>query len=457
MILYFEYGTPATGLSLNLVNSEISTEEIQPGAFATPAQELTQTTISVSIEGRPNIYTTTETIGAIINQAQVTNGRAIGPRVYLYYQPANQSTIYRARVRAITFAPDASAGQYWKVQRHVKGTFDVIHEIWEGELTQIPLTNTYATSDTAGIRVDNNYDATHDNTVAIDSLDVTGDAPTPAKIELTNTLNVAAYVNQVFIGQNVYSVPASFTQVFEFENASGIGAGTVVDADYSNGNYVRLSPPGGAVASTIYWSLTDAQVRYMAGNQFHVLLRVKDGAAGLDAFYCYYYVYLANNGSALPIWLSEPMYINIAAGESLINDLGVIRLPPWRVDDAGLTQAMRLYMLIYSQDGVAKDADLDCIHLFPVDGYRDIKLYAGLTVANTQRLIDDEIEEELYKDTGAGTGRSYTATALGTKIMLQPGKDQKLYFVALDDTALSAKITRTWSLKIWYRPRRLAL
>lgn len=455
MILYFEYGTPATGMNLNLAGSEVNTEEIQPGAFASPSQELTQTTINVTIQGRPNIYATTTTIGAIINQCQVTNGRAIGPRVYLYYQPANQETVYRARVRAIAFAPEGS-GAYWKIQRSVRGVFTVIHEIWEGELTQVPLTNTYATDDVAGIRVDNNYDATHDNTVTIDSLDVIGDAPAPAKIELTNTYNIATGVGSLFIGLNAYSTPATFQQVWEFENCAGPPP-TTVDALYSNGAYVRLTPPGGAVGTSVYWNLTANDVSYMGGNQFHVLLRMKDGAAGLDAFYCYYQVYLANGGSALPIWLSEPMYIDISGGEYLVSDLGVIRLPPWRVDDAGLTQAMRLYVTVYSIDGVAKDADLDCIHLYPVDGYRDIETFAGLSVGFGSRLIDDGIDDEIYQDTGAGTGRSNTLVGMGGEIMLQPGRDQKLYFVALNFGTPAATLARTWTLKVWYRPRRLAL
>lgn len=457
MILYLEYGPGAAGLHLDLVNSAISTETITPGAFATPSQELTQTAIQVSIRGYPNIYETTAAIGNMINQCQVTNGRGIGPRVYLYYQPADQSTTYRARVKAIAFTPSPEAGQYWKYQRVVKGEFTVIHEIWEGELTQIPLTNSYATDDIAGLQIDGTYDATHTNEASIDGLDVIGDAPTPAKIELLNNYASAAAVSRLFIGLNVYSYPATFQQVWEMENANGIGAGTVIDANYSNGNYVRLSPPGGGIGSLVYWNLTANDVRYMNGNQFHVLLRVKDGAAGLDAFYCYYHVYLANGGSALPIFFSEPMYINISGGEYMVNDLGVIRLPPWRVDDSGLTQAMRLYMLIYSVDAVAKDADIDCIHLFPVDGYRDIQCFGGLTIAQNSRLVDDMIDDEIYQDTGAATGRNNTLVGMGAEIMLQPGKDQKLMFVTLDNSTPASKIGRTWAAKVWYRPRRLAI
>jgi hypothetical protein len=141
-----------------------------------------------------------------------------------------------------------------------------------------------------------------------------------------------------------------------------------------------------------------------------------------------------------------------------MEDLGVIRLPPWRVDEAGLTQPMDFYMLIYSKDGAAKTVDMDALHLYPVDGYRDIRLFAGLYVGFTERLVDDMIEDELFADTGAGTGRSYTAVALGNKIMLQPGKDQRLYFVATDDSiSIPADVARTWTVKAYYRPRRLAL
>ena len=68
------------------------------------------------------------------------------------------------------------------------------------------------------------------------------------------------------------------------------------------------------------------------------------------------------------------------------------------------------------------------------------------------------IEDELYSDSGVGTGRTYTAVALGNKILLQPGKDQRLYFVATDDSiAIPGDVARTWTVKAYYRPRRLAL
>jgi len=118
---------------------------------------------------------------------------------------------------------------------------------------------------------------------------------------------------------------------------------------------------------------------------------------------------------------------------------------------------MDFYMLAYSKTNVAKNVDFDALHLYPVDGYRDIRLFAGLYVGFNERLVDDMIEDELYQDTGAGTGRGYTAVALGNTILLQPGKDQRLYFVALDDGALPGDVNRTLTVKAYYRPRRLAL
>jgi len=455
MICYFEYGTGTAQVHLDLTNTEISLEEINPGAFATPSQELTQTAIRVTVSGKPNIYDTTQTIGDIINQCQVVNGRQISYRVYLYYQPAGQDTVYRARCRAIGFIPDPASGQYWKIQRFVKGEFQVIHEIWEGALTQIPLTNPYATNDTTGLRVDNTTDATpRYNYVAIDSLDVDGDAPAPVKIELTNSYNDANNVDRIFIGLNVWSTPGSFVQVLEAEDATGTG-GDVVNAGYSNGKYTRITPPGGAIAATVFWNLSADDIKYMGGNQFHILMRLGP-TLGADAYDCYYYLYLANDGRLEPVWLSDPLYLPASASYAM-EDLGVIRMPPWRVDEAGLTQPMDFYMLAYSKDATAQNVDFDALHLYPVDGYRDIRPFAALYIGFTERLVDDMIEDELYQDTGAGTGRCNTIAALGNKIMLQPGKDQRLYFVALDDGALPGDVNRTWTVKAYYRPRRLAL
>jgi hypothetical protein len=414
---------------------------------------LTQTIVRLAIQGRPNIYHATTILGDVMNQVQVYEGRMISNEVFFYYQPANQDMVYRARVRGLAFTPAPGSGEYWKNQRFIRGELNVIHTIWEGELTTLPLTNGNGTDVTTGLEIDNTDDATHDNWVTINDEDITGDAPTPAMIEITNTY-VGAVMERVFIGHNVYSFPLTYTQILEGENA--VGAAVTVNAAYSDGEYGGFTAPGGNIAVSLQWDLTANEVRYFSGNQFHVLLRLGPSSGG-DAYLCYYYVYLANAGSALPIWLSEPLYLPSATAYHM-EDLGVIRIPPWRVDEAGLTAAMRFFILIYSKDANPQDVTIDAVHLWAVDGYRDIRMFGGLTVAQNARLVDDMIEDEIYRDTGAATARSNTLVALGNTIMLQPGKDQRLYFVMSGQTGTAPlNVARTANVIVKYRPRRLAL
>ena len=255
----------------------------------------------------------------------------------------------------------------------------------------------------------------------------------------------------MLVGQNVNCSPANWQQVWEAEDASNTPA-DVVDVTCSAGKYTRMN----TAASFIYWSLTANDLAYALGNQFHAILRAGPDTVGSATQDFYFYLYLALTGSSLPIWQSDPIY----PGSSYFNyeNMGVVRIPPWRVNEGLYTTTLDLYMLLYTQDGTVKNADLDALYLWPVDGYRDIQLFAGLICDNKERIVDDMIEDELYHDTGVGTGRTHTIVALGSRIMLRPYKDQKLYFLQEQSGFTSVSgIIRTMNISVYYRPRRLAL
>jgi hypothetical protein len=75
-----------------------------------------------------------------------------------------------------------------------------------------------------------------------------------------------------------------------------------------------------------------------------------------------------------------------------------------------------------------------------------------LEIATGERCVDDMIDDRLYADSGAGTGQSKMLVALGSTINLQPGKDQKLYFITKPYL-----LTYTMDVIVKYRPRRLTL
>lgn len=450
MILYLEYGTLASGLNLNLVNSEFSCAEFDPGLFNDPLSMVAEATAKINIHGRPALVAATATIGKLQTQVATSIGRDIQPFVFLWYSPDNDQNLYRARVYSITFSPEGSASFFMTGQRFMTAILGIAHGPWEGALTQIPLTNAHATDDLAGIQVDNADDATYDCTVTINPEDVEGDIPAPIRLEMELDYNVSSRKSQLFwISNNVNSSPANFPWVLEAESA--VGGTPAVVAGNSNGsrNVIAIDP---VEAVKLTWTMTAAQMAYAAGNLFHVLIRFSTD----DDTVSYYRLRIDDATATDTFWEGEQVKFSTQYA-TLIRDLGVIRLPPWRMAEGSNNDALTLALLAQSSDGTSFNVAVDCVYLMPVDSFRFINLIGA--VRYQHRMVDDEIEEDLFVDTVAAPGRprECSGVAIGTPILIHPGKTNKLYFQSHTATSNIAPIDMDHLVKIYYRPLRIAL
>ena len=139
------------------------------------------------------------------------------------------------------------------------------------------------------------------------------------------------------------------------------------------------------------------------------------------------------------------------AGAATFQSLDSVQLPPWIVEVNNIA-ALDLVIEGRRDDAGSTNFYLDFIQLLGLDGWRELRARAyGLQYNET--LVDDGIVERLYLLNGSNAYGLYVGTG---RLMLLPGRDQRLYFLH-GDWMNGGGIARTLSVKAWYRPRRLSI
>lgn len=456
MILYLEYGADSDvyetqKIHIDLVNSDISTVEFIPGIFPNPAQLIAQATAKVNIHGKPAFTHATMIIGRLQVQVQTNIGRNFGAQVYLWYSPTDDRQLYRARVYALDFQLANDSAYFLKPDRNLEAVITISHGVWQGTLTQLPLTNTHQTDYLNPLTIENSKDTLgRDNTITIKGEDVEGDVPAPVRLQIVNT-TAGVDVVQYWIGMNVNSTPLQFVHVLEGEAATPLN--NVVKADASNGAGNEITVTQWLTDQDVLtWSLDVVATTRAAGNQFHILIKTHYFEALSDKLYWRFTV-LDGSGTHT-LWKGEQVSFPYGGPNLSTGDYGVVRIPPWRVDRSLYTPAaIKLKMscqLITS--GVPVKQLIDAIYLFACDGFRNIKILD--TLDQNDYLVDDMIDQQALSFPGAG-GTYGSVACLGNPIMVHPGRNLKLYFLANHTGGDSAETTST--VQIWYRPQRLIL
>jgi len=197
----------------------------------------------------------------------------------------------------------------------------------------------------------------------------------------------------------------------------------------------------------ISWQLSTAFLTNAGGNNFRILARFAS-SPGTD-----YYVTVRVKGPS-GYWLSTlgegP---EVALGETIIQDLGAVRLPPWLIHETNLAP---VDLCIYGRRAGGGTLDLDFVQVTPLDGYRLLKPRGYYNTAYNTANVDDGISGTLWNEDAAGQNKSGQYIGVGQPIQLWPGRTQRLYFLVTNDGG-GAEILRTHSIRVWYRPRRLTL
>ena len=381
--------------------------------------------------------------------------RGNGIKVFLKYQPHNDSTLWRSEILEGRFelAEDAMTAF---VSGVVKATLIIKREYyWEGTRVQASLSNQHGSSG-SGVRVYGHDDAANDNWVLIGSSTITGSLPTPLEIHIKN--DMASDVNSAnwYIGNNSYDT--SLTLQLEGESVVTGGTQLPVVSDntlYSNGKYMSFT---GATAF-IGFDIPNTVLSAFGGRWAKIMLKANfpvSGGLGL----VYVRPVLQDYYGSVTIYSGNEVLLR--TDEDYIQDLGNIPLPPGRT--ATDWQGMRLQLQIRSTDGSSQTVGVDFIHLLPVDdrAYRHIE-QRGMVLLKLSEVVDDGIEDELYfyegLETAPGSGfyiykRHPILIGRGTPIYAMPGVAQKIHFL-FDGTG--STISWTYSITIFFRQRRLTI
>ena len=371
---------------------------------------------------------------------------------YVYFSVDETQSAWRARL----YDGVAALSRNW-IAYQQRGAVKLLvsferENAWEGPEAQLALTNTNGSNNTSGLKVYSCNDGSGSapnkriNWVSVSGEAVAGDLPGKTRLELTNLST--RETRQVWIGQS-WTNPTAITEVFEGE--AGTGGTTATDSTSSGGSYRTVTPVvNGSESYLVSWSLSAAQVSAWLGAWTRAIVRFSP--IGNSQYT------LQNTRFRLTLEygafkLADYGLVSHDTGFWYM-DMGGVRMPPWLAGQSGLAGVTaRLYVLpTLSNAPVA----VDYLALVPADGFQYLTT-SGWGVPQNNRIVIDGIEDRVYADAGDGTGKiGIIVSAGGDPLQLQPGRDQRLYFL-FNDSADLAEITESMSVKLFYRPRRLTL
>jgi hypothetical protein len=194
-------------------------------------------------------------------------------------------------------------------------------------------------------------------------------------------------------------------------------------------------------AIEFFWTLPAAMLAG-AGRWFRLVLRAGPGVLPSSGAYVRPEIWDVSGLQQLWEWSRQ-----LVNSTKEMWDLGSIPVPPGVWDTS--YGPVRLGLWIEAVAG-SPNFDVDYLAVLGMDGYRQI-VQVGMQVPDNDAIELDEIEGRCYLLSGS-TKYAYH-TLLGPGLQVFPGVVQQLRVAEMVTTG-SAAITRTMSVRAWYRPRR---
>ena len=286
--------------------------------------------------------------------------------------------------------------------------------------------------------------ANHENWVSIKAAGVTGDLPAPIKLQMYNSLDADA-ADEIFVFHNVYSTPASLDHFIEGEAATGVTVTATPDATSCADFYGALTYTATTETLVATWAISTTELSYMAGGRFAVLARW-----AADFPYTNMWLRLKLESSTAVLWTGN---LSLIPDTRQLHLLDTLRLPPYLAGQSALKGInMTLYAL--RAEAGAHTTKLDYLQLSPISGDGGWKRFLSVDngVAYQEYFTHDDTDNITYRtDTSAKIIAEFAD--YGGPIMLIPNAVQKLYMSSVDYNG-DAHTNQTWTVKLWYRPRR---
>lgn len=408
--------------------------------FPAPGDGLESVTESAEIIGAgtaAQIRAATANIEKLLDAARRRRKSGLGTRVFLEYKPVTGDDLYRSEIYGgrLVWSDDPGARQLRATSPVVR--FALVVERapwWEGPETELALSSQGYSAATGGRAFTN--DGVNN---WLQAATVAGTLPAPVKVEIVQSVAATVEWREFLMGMNTFGAPATFGHVLQAESQEA-GYGTdSASAQASGGNLNTV-----AVDTTGAWKcmwIVPTTMTAAGGRWFRLVLRV------FPAYQAKNMVIRAGIFDVTglnQLWLGQPVTWN---GSAELIDLGAAPIPPAPHLSGYGTVSLKLWMVL---DTGTYDLGIDYLALLGTDSFRRAS-YMMANVAQNEALVIDDIEGAAYHLSGS-TKSPYFLVKDGP-LLVWPGQTNR--YVQLMNTASSTSgIARTFTGKMWYRPRR---
>jgi hypothetical protein len=396
-------------------------------------RNVTETIPLLLIGNAATIAAAQQSLEKLVDQARQNRLTWGNTRVYLQVQFSHDAAVWRSEVLAGRVVPVDPAG------RLAMGSMEVSliltrRYYWEGPATALELTSQTTTVATTGyVTVYNDDDAsTTTNWFQVASAQVTGDLPSPLKIELKNNSGGTRYARGIFFGNYVWMDPTTIDPILRGSEASGGATGTLAST---------------TEAITHLWALSTAQLADMNGQYARILVAfsTEPKADTLMRAALQY----NDGGTYIDLVIGE----QIRAGGEVVLDLGAMPVPP----GGAATASDDIYLALRGQAMSGSDSIVVDWAQFMPAGHGLFRHLRGVTLAvsapNGASVFDDGIDRIIYTlESGVNVPKH---RGFHAPLHVWPGRTQRMRVMVQGHTALEAG--QVYQVKASYRPRRLTV
>ncbi len=311
--------------------------------------------------------------------------------------------------------------------------------VFYADEVSLPISNTSGSGITNGLTLYNHDDpsAGHDNWFDVNLLSIGNILQLPLRIEIKNTVNGEPLAD-FWLGSMCLPGSGSLPNlVFEAEN--GVGGTILTDSSASSGKYSRYDWSGSGWYSLANWTISALDVTRMQKIGLMPLLRFFTAPTETNLKLRWKLLvegYVVWIGPATDLELGqtwvhmEPMFI------------------PWgNLPLRSLAKEHQLVLEAFHLGTGTHRLQLDDILLLPQQTFGAYHAIGSLK--QDASLIDDQLQQAVWSESGGW--ELTTHLRVGSGHHLQPGSLQRFYCFQTDPNR-SAPITRTLSVRAWYRP-----
>lgn len=364
-----------------------------------------------------------------------------GVPVYIQVQYDTDTGPWRAKLyNASVIAPNL-ADEIWKRQVNVNFSF-VRDAAWEGPEAEVAISAASQSAATGGRTVTFN---TTSNYISIAAGVIDGVLPAFTRITFQNKTGGTRYYTRLYVGNNVFSSPATFGYAIQGETFVNYGLSTA-NAGAVGGLVSRITvPTTPPVQVNAGYQLSGTTMLNLArGRRFNLLGKLTDGAgANLKAnvVLSYSSVFLAG----YTIWKSNDLILP----SGFYFDFGSIPLPPAK-NVANTYKDLYLGIRFWRDSG--STIDLDYLFFMGTDSFV-IAETPGQAIANNDYIELNSIDgSNTLLESGLRSNFVFVKTGV---FRVYPAVEQRIHFF-VDDSSTAA-ITHTASVRLYYRPRRFSI